>query len=121
MADGLVIRITVENHTTGKKIVLNHDFQPGEVITIDIPKRSVTSSISGNILNSISNDTVLGDFYFEVGNNRISAKSLNASEYMFSENATYGSLPEKLWLKKLQEDNNVYWLARKRVNYMRGM
>ncbi len=39
MADGLVIRITVENHTTGKKIVLNHDFQPGEVITIDIPKK----------------------------------------------------------------------------------
>lgn len=27
---------------------------------------------------------------------------------------------KKLWLKKLQEDSNSYWLARKCVNYIRG-
>ena len=35
--------------------------------------------------------------------------------------ANIGIITDKdLWLKKLQEDSNSYWLARKCVNYIRG-
>lgn len=63
--------IRIENNTTGKYIVLNHSLSEGEIITVNIPERTVISSISGDILNTLDTDSFLYDIYLECGDNEI--------------------------------------------------
>ena len=64
-------KIVLNNLTTEKSITLNYDISADELITIDLPNRMITSNINGDITNCISDDTVLGDFYLQAGNNDI--------------------------------------------------
>lgn len=71
--------ITIENKTTGKKIVINHKVEDGEIITIDIPNRQILSNISGDITNQLSLDTYLCDMYLECGENSIDVSLPNGN------------------------------------------
>ena len=71
--------ITIENKTTGKKIIIDHKISEGEVITIDIPNRQILSNISGDITNQLSHDTYLCDMYLECGNNFIDVSLPNGN------------------------------------------
>ncbi len=68
-----VTSITITNLTTGKKIEFLYTLSAGEEIVIDIKNRIVSSSVSGNIINYLSDNTFLSDFYFEGFTNNISA------------------------------------------------
>ncbi len=71
--------IIITNETTGTSITVYHTMQEGETVEINIPKRTITSDISGNLLNEISDDTVLSAFKLEPGYNYISCKTTDTS------------------------------------------
>lgn len=64
--------VTITNNTTGKKIVFEYAPDNGDKITVDIKNRKITSSIAGNLLNNLSDDTFLGDFVLDKGINDLS-------------------------------------------------
>lgn len=70
----------ITNLTTNQMIWLKYQAQEGEVITIDIPNRNIESSINGNIIVNISDDTFLDDFILEKGENFINVLNYNANE-----------------------------------------
>ena len=63
--------ITLVNENTGNSISLNYFPESGEIIEIDIDKRSVKGSIFGNLLHRLAPDTRLSDFYLHYGDNKI--------------------------------------------------
>lgn len=65
--------VIINNLTTDKKIELLYTLSAGEEIVVDIKNRTVTSSVNGNIINYLSDDTFLSDFCFEEFSNNISA------------------------------------------------
>ncbi len=74
--------LIITNHTTGARITLNYEIGANEEVIIDLPKRAINSSRNGNITSSISDDTVLSDFYLAVGRNDIEVTSLNISDVL---------------------------------------
>ena len=62
------------------KIDLNIATSDGELITVDLPHRKVISSVSGVITNTISDDTVMSDFFLDAGYNKITAVNRNTAE-----------------------------------------
>lgn len=70
--------IILRNLTTQKTLTINYLMSAEEVVTVDLPSRSITSSINGNITNYISSDTVLGDFILQLGENEIEVDSSNS-------------------------------------------
>lgn len=71
--------IVITNDTNNAKIILNYNPQPGEEITVDLPKRKIHSSINGVITNKISDDTVLSDFVLDLGENILSCTNLSGT------------------------------------------
>lgn len=71
--------IKITNETTGAMIMLEHSLLDNEEITIDLASRKITSNISGNIINYISDDTDLSKFFLELGNNKINCENLTGS------------------------------------------
>ncbi len=71
--------IVIKNITTGAAVTLNHAVLPGETVTIDIPKRRIVSSISGNLISAISDSTVLSSFILLPGANELSCDSQDTS------------------------------------------
>lgn len=69
--------LIIKNITTNATIRLNYNLSVNEEITIDLPGRKIKSNINGNITGTISDDTVLGEFYLIVGRNEIAIESLN--------------------------------------------
>ena len=67
--------LVIKNETTDTSLTLNHILSPGETVTIDIPNRKITSNMSGNLINTISIDSVLRDFILLPGKNKISFDS----------------------------------------------
>ena len=63
--------IIIENRTINKRIVLNKAMIKDEVITVDIKNRTITSSIDGNILGTLSQYSSLADFWCDCGENDI--------------------------------------------------
>lgn len=61
------------NTTTNQKIQLTTCVLFGELVTVDIPNRIITSDMRGNMLRYITNDTFLGDFWLQTGINHIQA------------------------------------------------
>lgn len=59
----------VTNYTTGVSIMLDYVMQTNEKLTIDLNTRRISSSINGNITNSITDDTLLEKFYLIQGEN----------------------------------------------------
>lgn len=75
--------VVITNRTTGTSVLLEHTMQPGEEITINIQERTIVSSLSGNIINKISLDTILSDFLLVPGNNTISCDSSDVTLSVF--------------------------------------
>lgn len=69
IANGDMESIILENRTTGAFIKVNYTIVNGEIITIDVKNREITSSIQGNILNKQSDDTIMADFFLAEGEN----------------------------------------------------
>lgn len=63
--------ITILNKSTEKSISLNYFPEKYEMVEIDIDKRSVKSSVAGNLLHYLSSETRLSEFYFRCGENMI--------------------------------------------------
>lgn len=63
--------IKIRNLTTGKEIGLSCTSREGEEITIDVENRKVYSSVDGNMLACLTDDTFLGDFIIAPGENHI--------------------------------------------------
>lgn len=64
--------VILTNNTTGAKIVLEYAPMADDRITVDIKNRKIVSSITGNLLNHLTDDTFLGDFVLEKGVNDLS-------------------------------------------------
>lgn len=69
---------TLTNLTTGNKITLNLSISNEEIITVDVEERTITSSIKGNIINSLS-DGAMSNFYLATGKNEIEFACSNIS------------------------------------------
>lgn len=63
--------ITIENTTIDRKITLNYKLTKGEVITVDIEKRKITSDKNADIIYSLDDDSYLSDFWLKKGKNVI--------------------------------------------------
>lgn len=61
--------LCISNDTTGANIKLNYRMQKDEIITVDLSTRRIDSNVSGNITNSMTDDTYLDKFYLEPGEN----------------------------------------------------
>ena len=72
--------IIITNETTGAKITIDRDMKPNEKISADLPNRSIKSNIDGDITMHISDDTVLSNFFLEVGNNEIKVENKNTKQ-----------------------------------------
>lgn len=72
--------ICIVNETTGEKIKLCIYLVDDEVIEIDIENRRITSSVRGNMLKYISEDTFLHRFKLVQGDNHIKVITENADE-----------------------------------------
>lgn len=70
----------ITNLTTNQMIWLKYKAEEGEIITIDIPNRCIESSIKGNIIVNISDDTFLNDFSLQKGENFINVLNYNVNE-----------------------------------------
>lgn len=68
------------NNTTGKSIYLKHKSIAGEKIYIDVLKREVRSSVSGNILTKLSNYDDIENFYLAPGINKMEAVDLGEGD-----------------------------------------
>lgn len=74
--------IAIENITTSQKIVLNYKISRGEVITVDIENRKITSNTAGDIIYSLDDDSYLSDFWLEKGSNNITVTNGSGGEIM---------------------------------------
>lgn len=83
--------ITITNNTTGAFIILNHVMREGEVVTLNLKTRRIKSSIDGNITNHITDDTVLQNFYLDIGENDISFKTSEENQTLTA-NVTFNRL-----------------------------
>ena len=59
--------IVIENLSTDKTFTLAYTPQQDELITIDVSKRTIKSSINGNIIEKITDDSFLSDLELPVG------------------------------------------------------
>ena len=72
--------IEITNLTNGTFLKINTNTVKNEIITIDIPARTVESNLRGNLLYCISEDTYLNSFVFDTGVNVISVTNRNTNE-----------------------------------------
>ncbi len=72
--------IEIKNKTNGAFLKLGTNTLKNEIITIDIPNRTIESNLRGNMLYCISEDTYLNSFVFDTGVNTISVANHNTNE-----------------------------------------
>lgn len=65
--------IEVINHTTGQSLFLLYQPEPGETVVINVPERTITSSKDGNLLDKLSRDSYLSQFWLGTGPNDVEA------------------------------------------------
>lgn len=63
--------IVITNETNGAVIRLEYTPSKNDVVTVDIKNRKISSSLNGNLIQNLSDDTFLGDFVLEKGINII--------------------------------------------------
>ena len=63
--------LSICNDTTEQHITLNYSISAGETIIIDIDKRSIKNTDGQNLINYISDDTFLNEFWLETGQNHL--------------------------------------------------
>ena len=66
------------NITKGKHLALQYEITAGEKITIDIKNREITSDIHRSVLNKITDDTILSDFYLDCGDNELTVANIES-------------------------------------------
>jgi len=64
--------IILTNETTGKSVQLDYAPKEDDTVTVDVKNRKITSTVSGNLINYLANDSFLGDFVLVRGVNVIS-------------------------------------------------
>ena len=74
------IGVEIKNITTNQMLKIEKETQNGEVITIDVKNRIVTSNMAGDITNLLSSDSFLDQFYFVPGPNEIITLSYNTGQ-----------------------------------------
>ena len=74
--------IIILNKTTGKQIEINYSVSAGEVITIDIPKRIITSNISGDITSKLDSESYLCDMFLTHGKNEMDVMTASDTKNM---------------------------------------
>jgi phage-related protein len=77
----------VLNETYDQKIKLNYHTSYGEVIKIDVFNREITSILNGvetSLINYISDDTNLENFFFDLGVNHIKFNNYNVEEVLIA-------------------------------------
>lgn len=72
--------LIISSNVIESKITIDRDMKPSEKITIDLPNRKIISNVDGNIINDISDDTKLSDFFLIPGNNYITVKNKNSQQ-----------------------------------------
>ena len=68
-------KLTVSNKTTGEKISIDYTAMPNELITLDVKKRTVTSSLGKDLTNLLSDDSFFDGFTLIPGENELEAQS----------------------------------------------
>lgn len=74
--------ITIFNETTNKQITINYSASAGEEITIDIPKRIITSNINGDITSHLDAESYLCDMYLAQGENEMDVITFSDNKNM---------------------------------------
>ena len=77
-------KIIIENLTSGRKFTLDYTPAEGELITVDVRSRTITSSTAGNILKYISDDSFLADLVLAKGENVIKTTAVGATGYIYA-------------------------------------
>lgn len=72
--------IVIKNQSAGTQIKLDTGVSANETIVIDIGNRRITSSVRGNLLKTLADDSVLSDFFLTAGTNRIKVIAENEAE-----------------------------------------
>lgn len=83
--------ICVNNETTGVGIKLNYTPGKNDTIIIDVKKRKITSSVRGNLIQYLAEDSFLGDFILKKGVNVLSVEIGNMTSG-FSAECRYSNL-----------------------------
>ncbi len=81
--------ITVKNLTTGKSLLFNKTLTKGEIITINVKNRTVTSNYAGDVLGTLDRYYTLSDMWCERGINEISVTVDGISQEGIEVSATY--------------------------------
>ncbi len=74
--------IVIENLTTGKVFRLLYVPEDGELITIDMTKRTITSDINGSLIEYISDDSFLSDLVIDKSGAELSVIGFGATGQM---------------------------------------
>ena len=74
--------ITIINKTTDKQITINYSATSGEIITIDIPKRLITSNINGDITSYLDAESYLCDMTLINGENEMDVITFSDNKNM---------------------------------------
>lgn len=71
--------IRIKNLANGNEITINTDIEAGEIITVDIKRRKVTSSTRGNIITCVAEHNSLSRFLIDVGVSEIEISATGAT------------------------------------------
>lgn len=63
--------IEIINHTTNQRILLEYNPSIGETVRVDIPERKIYNDAGVNLIDKISLDTFLSDFWLQTGRNDV--------------------------------------------------
>ncbi len=77
-------KIIIENLTSGKKFTLVYTPAEGELITVDVRSRTIISSVNGNIMTHISDDSFLADLVLAKGANTLKTTAVGATGYIYA-------------------------------------
>lgn len=72
--------IIIKNDTTGASLILSCGISAGETITVDCENRTVSGSMQGNLLASLSENTPMSTFSLQMGVNDIAVTIENEEE-----------------------------------------
>lgn len=82
--------ITISNQTTGNEVVLSKAISQGEEIVFDFAERRITSSISGSVINNLTDASLLDSIYLDCGTNEMLVT--NGEENNISTTISYSNL-----------------------------
>lgn len=68
--DGATV-VSLSNETTGKALAFAYAIKDGEVVTVDLERKRITSDCDGNVLDSMLASSAFGAFALMPGENRI--------------------------------------------------